>query len=71
MLIVMPTGGGKTLPIQYYAKATTETHKFILMLVPTTALMIEQTRRMLKLGINVACPNHARYDLKGNRWKEG
>ena len=71
MLIVMPTGGGKTLPFQYFAKSTAGNGKFILMLVPTTALMLEQSRRMLAVGLNVANPNYSGYDSKISTWKEG
>ena len=62
VLIIWPTGSGKSLPVQFITMAVKR--GYTLVLSPTEALMMEQARYLSSLGAMVACPNSDNYSNK-------
>jgi len=69
ILMIKPTGAGKTLPIQYIGMVG-QKEGYILIIVPTEALLLQQTATLRAHGAHVACPNADKYDGKSIKKKQ-
>ena len=68
VLIVKPTGAGKTFPISFLGSLPQR--GYTLMIIPCTSLMLEQTAALRGKGARVACPNADNYDGRTEAWQK-